>query len=282
MILPANVVGVIYAILSAGVWGAGDFTGGVASRRSNPFHTLALSALSGLVILAGAALIWREAFPSPQGILWAMLAGATGAVGIAALYRGLATGRAASVAPTSGVIGAALPVLYAIFTQGLPSPAQLAGFGLACAGIWLVSAPPAGGEPRSRQELWLACVAGTGFGLFFIFLGMVETGKIFTPLVIARIFSFCTGVLLVRINHLPFPGLRSNPTAWLAGLLDAGGNLFYILARQYTRLDVAAVLSSLYPASTVILSGLILKEHISRRNWLGLGLCLAAIGLITV
>ena len=86
----------------------------------------------------------------------------------------------------------------------------------------------------------------------------------------------------MRLNRLPLPGLRSNPTALLAGLLDAGGNLFYILARQYTRLDIAAVLSSLYPASTVLLAGLILREKISGVQWLGVAICVAAIALITI
>jgi drug/metabolite transporter (DMT)-like permease len=126
----------------------------------------------------------------------------------------------------------------------------------------------------------LACLAGIGFGGFLIFLGLVDPGKIFTPLIVSRCMTLCVGLLLIKLNRLPLPALSSNPTALLAGVLDAGGNLFYVLARQYTRLDIAALLSSLYPASTVILAGLILKEKISFRQGVGVGVCLAAIVLI--
>jgi uncharacterized membrane protein len=264
------------------VWGAGDFTGGYATRRSSPFHVLVLSALSGLAVLIIVALVWRENFPSARGIFMAMLGGASGALGIAALYRALSTGRAARIAPTAGVIGAALPVGFSAFTAGLPAPTRLLGFGLALAGIWLASAGPPSAGRASRWELLLACFAGVGFGGFFIFLGLVDPGKIFTPLIVARCLTFCTGLLLVRLNRLPLPSLASNPLALLAGLLDAGGNWFYILARQYTRLDIAAVLASLYPASTVLLAGLLLREKVSPRQGLGVLVCLAAIGLITV
>jgi drug/metabolite transporter (DMT)-like permease len=101
-------------------------------------------------------------------------------------------------------------------------------------------------------------------------------------LIVARSLTFITGLVLVRLNRLPLLRLAANPTALLAGVLDAGGNVFYILAKQYTRLDIAAVLSSLYPASTVILASIILKEKVSRTQWVGVLICLAAIALISV
>lgn len=240
-----------------------------------------VSALSGLVVLIIAAAILREGFPSLRGMVWAMLGGAAGAVGIAAFYRALSVGHAASIAPTTAVIGAALPVVFGIITAGLPTLSQALGFGLALVGIWMVSASATAESRISRQELVLACVAGVGFGAFFIFLGLVDHGKIFTPLIIARCITFLTGLFLVRLNRLPMPSLTAKPYALLAGVLDAGGNLFYILAKQYTRLDIAAVLASLYPASTVILASALLKEKISPVRWLGVLVCLAAIGLIT-
>lgn len=275
-------LGVFFALTSAVVWGSGDFTGGYATRRSSQYHVLAVSAFSGLVVLIAAAFLWRESFSSLRGILWAGLGGFSGALGIAALYRALSLGHAASIAPTTGVIGAALPVIYGALTEGPPAPTRLVGFGLAFAGIWLVSTGSSGGSRVTRQGFILACLAGLGFGGFFIFLGLVDKGKIFTPLIIARCLTFLTGLLLIWLNRLPFPSLTANPPALLAGLLDAGGNLFYILAKQYTRLDIAAVLASLYPASTVLLASIILKEKVSRAQWLGVAICLAAIALITV
>jgi drug/metabolite transporter (DMT)-like permease len=121
-----------------------------------------------------------------------------------------------------------------------------------------------------------------GFGGFFILLGQVEHGKVFTPLLISRWVAFCVGLLMIRAYRLPFPSLTSNPTALLAGVLDAGGNIFYLLARQFVRLDVAAVLASLYPVSTVLLARLVLGENISRGQWAGVIVCLSAIVLITI
>lgn len=275
-------LGILFALTSAVVWGSGDFSGGYASRRSSAFQVLVLSAISGLLVLVLAALVWRETFPSLPGIIWSMLAGASGALGIAALYRALAIGPAALVAPLAAVISAMAPVMYTGATSGLPGMPKLAGFGLAMAGIWLVSAVSGGEGKSSRQGILLAVLAGIGFGGFFTFLGLVEPGKIFTPIILSRCLTLLTGLVLLRVNRLPFPALTSNRYALLAGLLDAGGNLFYILARQYTRLDIAAVLASLYPASTVVLAAIVLKEKISPRQGLGVLVCLGAIGLITI
>ena len=280
--MPANLVGILFALTSALVWGSGDFSGGFAARKTSQFQVLALSALSGIGILVVCALVLREPLPSLRGAIFAMLAGAAGAVGMASLYKALSMGHAASVAPTTGVIGAIFPVVFSIITQGLPGTARLAGFVLAFLGIWMVSGSATAESRVTRQGFLLACLAGAGFGGFFILLAQVEPGKLFTPLIMSRSMTFITALLLLWVNHHPIPALNANPVALLSGVLDAGGNIFYMLARQYTRLDVAAVLSSLYPAATVLLASLLLKERISRGQWVGVVICLAAIALITV
>jgi drug/metabolite transporter (DMT)-like permease len=282
MIPPASLLGVLFALLSAAVWGGGDFTGGLATRRSNQFYVLALSSLSGIVLLMGLVLLTRESFPSARSSMWAALAGASGAVGIAALYRALSLGHTATVAPTAAVISAALPVAFTAITEGLPAPTRLAGFVIAFVGIWLVTGSMTAGDKVSRQGFVLACVAGVGFGCFFILLGQVEPGKVFTPLLIARIVAFSVALLMLLIYRMSLPRLTSNPTALLAGVLDVGGNVFYLLAKQFVRLDVAAVLASLYPVTTVILAHFLLRETISRSQWAGVITCLLAIVLITV
>ncbi len=283
MRMPASSLsGILLALVSAIVWGSGDFSGGYASRRQSQFQVLALAAFSGLVVLIIAALIWHEGFPSPAGMLWAAAAGLSGALGIAAFYRALSIGHNASVAPVAAVIGAAFPVIFSAITEGIPPASKMIGFLLAFAGIWLVSTAPHAVEKVSRQAFLLACLSGVGFGGFLTCLGQVDPGKIFTPLVVARSLTLLTGLALVKLNRLPLPSLKANPLALLAGLLDAGGNLFYILSRQFTRLDIAAVIASLYPASTAILAALILKEHTSRSQAAGILFCLAAIALITI
>jgi len=275
-------LGIVFALTSSFIWGGADFSGGFATRRSNQFQVLALAALSGMLILAVGAVLWRETFPAWRSTIWAMLAGVAGALGLAALYRALSIGYAASVAPTAAVIGAALPVAFGIFVEGIPSAARLAGFALAFLGIWLVSRSTDTENVVSRQGFLLACLAGIGFGGFFILIAQVEPGKILTPLIAARAVEFCAALLLIRVNRLSFPALTSNPVALLAGVLDAGGNVFYLLAKQFIRLDVAAVLSSMYPATTILLASIIFKERVSRNQGIGVLVCLAAIALIMI
>ncbi|MEI7987805.1 MAG: DMT family transporter [Chloroflexota bacterium] len=284
MLPPVNFLGVVFALVSAVSWGSGDFTGGVAARRSNPFFVLMLSSLSGIVILLICALLWRESFSSLNSVLWAMAAGVSGAFGMAIFYRALSMGHPAQVAPVAAVIGVMLPVGFGIFTDGLPDIVRLVGFAIAMLGIWLVSQSSSQKEEDriTRLEFILACLAGMGFGGFFTLLAQVEPGKIFMPLVVCRCAAFCTALLVLLISRKPIPSLLSNPLALLAGVLDMGGNLFYLLAKQQTRLDVAVVLASLYPAATVSLACILLKEKLSLNQWLGIGFCLLAIVLIVL
>ena len=250
--------------------------------RTMLWASLALAALSGIAILLVAAALRGESLPSPASALWAMLAGVSGGLGLAALYRGLARGHAASVAPTAAVVGAVLPVAFSGLVEGLPGRTRLVGFALAFLGIWLVSQTIRQDIEVSRTSFALACLAGAGFGGFFIFIAQVERGLVFTPLIVTRCITLCVALVLLRIRRLPWGPLTPNPTALVAGVLDAGGNVFYLLAKQATRLDVAAVLSSLYPASTVLLSCILLKEKVTRTQWLGVAVCLAAIVFITL
>ncbi len=282
MLISADLLGIFFALASAFAWGGGDFSGGLATRRHNPFQVLTLSSLSGVLLLVALSALWQEAPPSPQSALWAMLAGFFGVIGIATLYRALATEPMASVAPTAAVIGVIMPVAYGILIEGMPHFIRMVGFALALFGIALVSRPSASSRSLSRQGLLLTCLAGVCIGGFLIVIAHVEVGRVFLPLVIARLVTFGTSLVLIRLFRLPFPRLTSNPTALLAGVLDAGGNLFYLLATQFTRLDIAAVLSSLYPAATVLLAYLLLKERLSPNQRAGVVVCLLAIVLITV
>jgi drug/metabolite transporter (DMT)-like permease len=135
------VLGALYGFLSALVWGSGDFAGGLAARRSSAFRVLALTSLVGLIILLLLALLLHEPLPSGADFAWAAVAGTSGAVGILALYRGLALRTAAIVAPTSAVVGAFFPVVVSVALAGLPSPTQSAGILIGLGGIWLVTAP---------------------------------------------------------------------------------------------------------------------------------------------
>jgi len=289
-----HIVGVLSALFSATLWGVGDFYGGLASRRMAPFQVLVLSSAIGGALLLAFSLLWSESLPNLGSLLWAGLAGVAGLLGLAALYRGLSLGNAALVSPTAGVIGTALPVAFGALKQGLPSPAQGIGFILALVGIWLVARSQPSRDAVQNQSpglvssqaqsqvngLFLALLAGIGFGVFFIMIAQVDAGALFAPLAVAKLASLGLAVVVVWRRGMRLPGLGSSPVALLTGALDAGANSFYLLATRFTRLDVAVVLSSLYPAGTVLLASWLLKERVSSLQWLGVCLCVAAIGLI--
>jgi uncharacterized membrane protein len=148
--MPTQVPGIVLALTSAAVWGSGDFSGGVAARRTSEFQVLVLAALSGIVILVLFALARQVVPPSPKDALWAAGAGLSGALAMAALYRALAMGQAAHVAPTAGVVSVALPVLVSVITEGWPGSLRMAGFAAAALGIWLVSASARQGDAGTQ------------------------------------------------------------------------------------------------------------------------------------
>jgi drug/metabolite transporter (DMT)-like permease len=202
-----------------------------------------------------------------------------GVVGIASLYRALAVGRMGMVAPVSAVLTAALPALFGVITEGMPGALKLAGFGLALVGIWLVAGAGPSGE--GRAGLGLALLAGCAFGIFFILLHRAGASALFWPLAAARLGSLglVLPIALARRQLLP-PDRRLLVPVLLSGVLDVVGNGFFVLAGQAGRLDVAAILASLYPASTVLLAALLLGERVQRVQIVGIVAVLAAIALI--
>jgi drug/metabolite transporter (DMT)-like permease len=278
--LGPEALGILSALTSAVIWGSGDFAGGLAARRTQPVHVLMLASLSGLLILIPAALFRREVLATPSSTVWAALAGVSGGLGIAILYRALSTGPAALVAPTAGVVGAALPMVVGSVLEGMPTGGQLVGLLLGLSGIWFVSRVADPKSVSARTPLVLAFLAGLAFGAFFVFMAQVERGPIFVPLVVAKLSAFGLAVLILLVQRRPLRPTRVNPLPFLAGVLDAGGNLFFLLALQYSRLDIAAVISSMYPAATVVLARVVLQERASRMQAVGVGLCLLAVGFI--
>jgi drug/metabolite transporter (DMT)-like permease len=254
--------------------------GGLAARKNSPYQVVALVSISGLLILAGAMLLRGEGFPTPQDTLWAITASISGTIGIAALYQGLASAQAALVAPTASVVGVALPVILSTILSGPPSAEKWAGIATGALGIWLVSSSSqrAGGD--NRGALLLALLAGLGFGGFFILIAQVTPGNIFSPLVVSKLTSLVFALIILRLQSARLPSLQGNWLAISAGFFDATGNVFYLLATQLTRLEFAAVLSSMSPAITVLLASLVAKQRVTSIQKVGVVICLAAIVLI--
>lgn len=270
----------IFGLSSAACWGAGDFSGGLATKRFDAFNVVAYSQMFGIGLLIALASIFSEAMPSSVDMLLGAVAGISGAIGLVALYAGLAGGRMGLVAPITAVVTAIVPVIFGIFLEGAPAARQTAGFVLAFIAVWLLSY--AGHGIRFQpQDLALPIASGLGFGIFLLLIGRVSDTAILWPLVSARIASISLMLLLAaRLRRLAFPSPTRLPLIALAGLLDAGGNAFFALAARAGRLDIAAILASLYPAVTVLLAWMILQERLVMRQWLGLITSLAAVILI--
>lgn len=270
----------LFALAAAATWGSGDFTGGLAARRIGPFHTVLISYTIGLFALTLAALGRGEMFPPPVDLMWGALAGFFGMSGLGFLFRGFATGRMGIVAPVSAILATAIPVIFASLTEGLPRDLQLLGFGLALASIWLLSRPERLGDRPAG--LGMALLAGLGFGIFFTALGQIGESAVFWPLVAGRVAACALMAAFALATRRPIiPPHLPLGLLFLAGTLDVGGNLFFLLATQRGRLDVVAVLASLYPAATAILAWLIAREHMTRLQVIGVLVALLAIAAIT-
>jgi drug/metabolite transporter (DMT)-like permease len=276
----SEALAVVYGLASAASWGAGDFTGGFASKRSSVYSVIVISQLVGALFLVGLTFALAESLPSPDNLILGGIAGLSGAIGLVALYTGLARGRMGIVAPVTAVVAAFFPVIVGIVSQGLPSPQRLAGFGLAVIAIWFLSQAGNGSLLRLK-ELALPTLAGLGFGLFYILIGRVSHAAILWPLVAARVASISMLSLLIAVRRQEkAPAPHQLFIVALAGTLDAGGNAFFALATQVGRLDISAVLASLYPAATVLLAWLILKERLVRQQWFGVMAAIVALVLI--
>jgi len=242
------------------------------------------------LMLIAAAWISAEPIPAGRDFLYGATGGLAGLVGLAALYRGLAEHKMGTIAPLSALITAALPILAGFTLEGFPPPAQFAGILIAAPAIYWVSREEdsAGPVRLSWQVLKYPLLAGLGFGLFFILIDRVTVGAVFWPIVATRAASIAAVFVWMRLSAgrreeavSSRPG-RLLPVILLGGLFDAGGNVFFVLAAQAGRLDIAAVLASLYPAGTVFLAWLILKERLSKTQLLGVAAALVAVVLFSV
>lgn len=262
-------------------WGAADFGGGLASRRAPLFGVVFAAASIGLVIAIVAAVVRAEPVPGPLDVAWSALAGVAGAVGILALYGGLAAGRMGVVAPVTGTLAAAVPVVVGILLEGLPGPLQLVGIGLAFVAVVLVSRSATADPDERPSGVSYGIAAGLGLGLLLVALSRVTEGLTFGPLAILRAVQLVIvgGTILVARREWRFQ--RSMlPMVAVVAVLDVGGNALGLLAVQVGPLAIAAVLTSLYPVVTVVLATLVLDERLNRGHALGVLCALTAIVLI--
>lgn len=275
---------IIFGLSSAISWGGGDFIGGLASRKVGAYRAVMYGEFVGLLALFGAAIFLPEPMLAWQKILMAGAAGAIGSVGLLVLYHSIATRHMSISMPVSALLAAALPVIVGAFLEGFPTLIKIVGFVCALAAVWMVAQDDSEKTQLMRlSDLRLPLFAGFCFGLYFIIMNQAGDETILWPMISSR--SGGTLILLAFMLARRESWTISTP-AWpfiiMNAILDVGGNAFYILAGQFGRLDVTAVLSSLYPGVTVILAAIILKEKINLLQGIGILAALVAIVLMTL
>jgi uncharacterized membrane protein len=279
MPVAAEYIPAVYSLTAVGVWGTSDFLGGVGARRANAFLFTAIVHVSGMILVGAFALMVHAPFPGLVSLAWSSLAGSLGGISLVFFYRALARGNMGLIAPVAAVLSAAIPTLFTAFAQGFPGPRHLAGFLLAAIGVWLISRTETGaGRP---EGIGIAVLCGTGFAGFYLCTHMAGNASALWVATTSRLASFLiTGGIALFGRYLravPAPVLA---IAVVAGILDIGGSVVFIRAQQIGRLDAAVVLSSLYPAVTVVLARIFLHEHFSRGRTLGMVAALVAVPMI--
>jgi drug/metabolite transporter (DMT)-like permease len=234
------------------------------------------------VILVAVCIGVRLPLPATHILVYAAVGGFEGSVALAVFYRALAMGAMGLTAALTGLLTALVPVVFSMFWDGLPGPLTAAGLALGIVAIWLITHTPTNGGPTSPpRALMLGALAGMGFGTQLILFKMASAGGLMWTMTSARAAGSVAMLLIILVRPPKGPWHGFWQTGILAGMLDTFGNLFYLRATQLGRLDVAAVVSSLYPAGTILLAALVLRERPTRRQLAGMAIALGAVMLLT-
>jgi drug/metabolite transporter (DMT)-like permease len=285
------------ALAAAVLWGGGDFSGGMGAKQAGGTMRAALrvvltSHAASFCVLVAIALARGDAFPHGAPLLWGLLAGVMGGLALTGFYVALSRGAMGVSAAISGLLAAAIPAAVSIAQEGSPGPLRIVGFVVAGVSIWLIAAgdnPEA--QPVSSGTTWLAILSGAGFGVYFTALKFAGVAGVVWPMATARIGSLSTCSLILLATVVAGAGpegergwlpRRSVLWALSTALLDTSGNLLFIASTRAGRLDVAAVLASLYPASTILLAAWMLHERPTRRQGIGMLVAAAAVAMITL
>jgi drug/metabolite transporter (DMT)-like permease len=286
----------LLALAAAVLWGGGDFSGGMSVKNCGGTmgaalrvvllsHAMSFSVLLVVIRLRG------DAFPHGAPLMWGLVAGVTAGVSLTCFYIALSRGAMGASAAVSGLLAAAIPAAVSAFSEGSPGLLRMVGFAVAGAAIWMIAAGPnAEATPADKATFWLAMAGGVGFGVYFVALKLSGTTGVFWPLATARMGSLGICSLMLAVVSFGANGsvTKARVTrkvvmwAMATALLDTSGNLLFIAATRAGRLDVAAVLASLYPASTILMAAWMLRERPTRRQGLGMAAAVVAVVMITL
>lgn len=276
-------------------WGASDFLGGLATRKTHVVLVVALAHSLSLGLLLLIALATHTPAPPERFALFGLCAGTFGGLALILYYQALSLGEMGLTTALTGLLTALVPVVFSFVTQGSPKSSQIAGFVLAAAAIGLIAYAPVG-KPRPLA-LGLATLAGLGFGVFLVVLQIGIRGGILWQLIYSRVASATLAggaVIWIQLRARQDAGIwrqqagehsRQQGFFWVAGsagVLEAAGSLLYMGAAHEGRLDVAAVLASLYPVVTILLAAWFLKEKTTSSQALGMAMALGAVVLVSI
>ncbi len=274
---------VLLSLCAALSYGLSDFLGGVVSRRVSPWAMAFVSMLGGALAMLVLGLV-VDGDPRRDDVGWALVAGLGNGIGTAFLYRGLSAGRMGVVAPVSGVGAALVPLVVGVVTGERPGAIAWLGIVAALPAIWLVAREPATGTTGGgvlSGGLVDGVLAGLGFGVLFAALAQIPEESGFLPLALnGGLAAVAVAAIALALRQ---PWVPREPAASLGlacGVLGASATGLFLVATQTGYLTVAAVITSLYPAFTVLLAAAFLRERVHRAQGVGLLLCGAAVGLI--
>jgi drug/metabolite transporter (DMT)-like permease len=289
-------LGILLSLAAAVTYGGSDFLGGIVTRRVNVLVVVLVSQALGSTLVLAAPLLLADEPLTSRALWWGAGAGVAGTIGVVLLYRGLAEGRMSIVAPVTAVEAACVPVLFGVLVGERPSLLALAGVATALPAVALVSAADRAGEgaagsrlPRStlarlqHDGIPQAVGAGLCFGAFFILVQRSGPGAGLWPLAAVRIVSVVMMGVAVALVRPSFAGVRQNlGVLVVVGALDTTANVFYLIATRRTLLSIAAVLTSMYPAITVLLATVVLGERLRCTQLVGLAAAAVGIALISL
>lgn len=275
-------MGIALGLLAALCYGFSDFAGGLGGRRASAAAVAILAQPIALLAAIAAVIFLGGGSPSASSLAWGAVGGLGNGIGTISLYRGLTVGRMSVVAPLSAVLAAAIPAGVGLLTGDALSALRLVGLTLAIPGIALVSRPPAAKEQAASSGAVDGAVAGLGFALLFIALARAGTSSGAWPLVPGQLVSVATVVVLGLTLAKPVHSWRAATAPGLVtGVLGGLATLLYLAATGRGDLSVVAVLTSLYPAITILLARLVLHERWARLQIAGLGVSAVAVVLIS-
>lgn len=290
-------------LLAAALWGGGDFAGSYAVKLGGgtiraSLRVVVIGHLLSLLALVATGLLLHIPLLEPRLLLWALAGGVISGTALMAFYLALANGHMGAGAAVSGLLCAAIPAVVSSIQEGAPGVQRLLGFGLAAAAIWMVASadnPEHTAEDRAtaRKSMLLSVLGGLGFGIYFTALKFSGAAGVVWPTAAARVGSWGVSAILLTgmwlfgrnsANAEPAASVLKRNFWWILGgaLLDLGGNLSFVTATRMGRLDVAAVLASLYPAGTILLAAGLLHEKTNARQRFGMVMALPAVVLVTL